>query len=175
MIKNIIFTFIYSLLLTSFVTAQTTVKWNDSLVNINGKKICETILLVKDSKPTFLTEYHYWFDKTAKSHIVHVVKSDITGVKKLVYSIHKYFIPAESIIIKDLEIIVETNKAYAGGGYLTLILNCKEENEDIIYYEKSSSYTDFESKQNINEFSFEANLKSKIELEKLLQQIKKNK
>jgi hypothetical protein len=173
--KKIISTISFLAFVLTIATAQTAIKWNDSIVNFKGNKICQATILGKESKPVLLTEFYYGFDKTTKVHVIHLVKSNITESGTLVYLIYKYIIPANTINTADLKIETAENSGYETGGFLYVTLKCKDDKEDILYYEKSSSFFDFDSEEKTNEFSFEAGLNDKATLEKLIQQIKNNK
>jgi hypothetical protein len=104
-----------------------------------------------------------------------LVKTSIKDGVKSIYLIYKYLIPASSIVASDLIVETAENSSYKTGGFLYVSLRCKDDKEDIITYEKSSHYYDFENENKINEFSFEAALTQKADLEKLIEQIKSNK
>jgi hypothetical protein len=161
--------------LAIFVNAQTSIKWNDSTVIFKGNKVSENLMIDNAKKPSMQSDFYYVFDKITKTHVVHLVKISIKDDVKSIYLIYKYLIPASSIIASDLIVETAENSSYKTGGFLYVSLRCKDDKEDIVTYEKSSHYYDFDNENKINEFSFEAGLTDKAILEKLIQQIKNNK
>ncbi|MBP6430302.1 MAG: hypothetical protein KA319_00870 [Ferruginibacter sp.] len=155
-------------------TAQTSFKWNDSTVSFKGNKVSESIIIDNAKEPSMQSDFYYVFDKSTKTHIVHLVKTSIKDGVKSIYLIYKYLIPASSIVASDLIVETAENSSYKTGGFLYVSLRCKDDKEDIVTYEKSSHYYDFDNENKINEFSFEAGLTDKAILEKLIQQIKNN-
>jgi hypothetical protein len=171
--KTISFISFLVFILTS-ATAQTSFKWNDSTVNIKGNKVSESLIVDNAKKPSMQSDFYYAFDKSTKTHIVNLVKISIKDDVKSIYLIYKYLIPASSIVANDLIVETAENSSYKTGGFLYVSLRCKDDKEDIVTYEKSSHYFDFDNEDKINEFSFEAGLTDKAMLEKLIQQIKNN-
>jgi hypothetical protein len=155
--------------------AQSSFKWKDSTVTIKGTKVSQDVILANGNAASILQEYYYGFDKVSKTHIVHLVKTNITAAGKEIYLIYKYVIPATSINIADLKIETSDNDAYEGKGFLYLTLRCKDDKEDIITYEKGSHFFEFDNENKTNEMSFEASMNDKTALEKLIQQIKNSK
>jgi hypothetical protein len=169
-----IFTIISITILAYACKAQTTIKWNDSTVTFKGSKVSESLMIDNAKKPSMQSDFYYAFDKSTKTHIVHLVKTSIKDGVKSIYLIYKYLIPASSIVASDLIVETAENSSYKTGGFLYVSLRCKDDKEDIVTYEKSSHYYDFDNENKINEFSFEAGLTDKAMLEKLIQQIKNN-
>jgi hypothetical protein len=157
-----------------YTTAQTSFKWNDSTVNIKGNKVSQSILIGEDKIPNTEHDYYYAFDKTTKTHIVHMVITNINANTKSLYVIYKYIIPATSINANKLMVETAENSTYKTGGFLYLSLRCIDNKDDIITFEKSSHYYDFDNEGKTNEFSFEAGLNNKADLEKIIKQIKTN-
>lgn len=155
--------------------AQTSIKWNDSTVTFKGNKVSQSVMVGEDKKPNFLSDFYYAFDKATKTHIVHLVKTTVKGDDKSLYVIYKYLIPANSISADDLIVETAENSSYQTGGFLYVTLKCKDDKQDIVTFEKGSRYYDFDNEDKTNEFSFEAVLTQKADLEKLIQQIKSNK
>lgn len=166
---------ITALICILFSKAQTSFKWNDSIVTFIGTKISQSVIVDSDKKPSMLSDFYYGFDKKTKTHIVHLVKTTVKGDTKSLYVIYKYLIPASSIVTDDLIVETAENSSYKTGGFLYVTLKCKDDKQDIITYEKGSHYYDFDNEDKTNEFSFEAGLTNKADLEKLIQQIKSNK
>lgn len=174
--KKIIITLIVCIaVLASNTYAQTSFKWKDSTVTLTGSKVSQSTLIGTDKKPNRLHEFYYGFNKASKTHILHLVQTNITAGGKELYIIYKYLIPAASINTADLKIETAENDAYEAGGFLYVSLRCKEDKEDIIMTEKGSHYDDFGNESKVNEISFEAGMNDKTVLEKLIQQIKMNK
>ncbi len=167
-----IFTIICITILAYASKAQTIIKWNDSTVTFKGNKVSQSIIIDNNKKPSMQSDFYYAFDKATKTHIVHLVKTSIKEETKSIYLIYKYLIPASSIVANDLIVETAENSSYKTGGFLYVSLRCKDDKEDIITFEKSSHYYDFDNEDKINEFSFEAGLDDKAALEKLIQQIK---
>lgn len=155
-------------------TAQTVIKWNDSTVTFKGNKVSQSIIIDNNKKPSMLSDFYYAFDKATKTHIVHLVKTSIKEDTKSLYLIYKYLIPASSIVADDLIVETAENSSYKTGGFLYVSLRCKDDKQDIVTFEKGSHYYDFDNEDKTNEFSFEAGLTNKAELEKLIIQIKAN-
>jgi hypothetical protein len=172
--KKILFIAIV-LFCTIYCTAQTSFKWNDSTVTFKGNKVSQSILIGEDKSPNAEHDYYYAFDKATKTHIIHMVVTNIKASTKSLYVVYKYLIPAASINADELIVETAENSSYKTGGFLYLSLRCKDSKDDIITYEKSSHYYDFDNEGKTNEFSFEATLNSKADLEKLITQIKNNK
>lgn len=155
--------------------AQTSIKWNDSTVTFKGTKVSESIIIDNNKKPSMQSDFYYAFDKATKTHIVHLVKTSIKEDTKSLYLIYKYLIPASSIVADDLIVETAENSSYKTGGFLYVSLKCKDDKQDIVTFEKGSHYYDFDNEDKTNEFSFEAGLTQKADLEKLIEQIKNNK
>jgi hypothetical protein len=156
-------------------TAQTSIKWKDSTISIAGSKVSENTILANGNTAAMLQEFYYGFDKAAKQHIVHLVKTNVTAQDKQIYLIYKYLIPAAAINAATLKVETAENDAYQGGGFLYVTLKCKNDKEDITSYEKGSHFYDFDNEAKINEISIEAGINDKAALEKVIQQIKNNK
>jgi hypothetical protein len=155
--------------------AQTSFKWKDSTVTIKGTKVSQDIIAANGNAAPMLQEFYYGFDKVTKTHVVHLVKTNITTSGKEIYLIYKYLIPAAAINTANLKVETADNDAYEGKGFLYLTLRCKDDKEDIITSEKGSHFYDFDNQSKTNEMSFEAGINDKAALEKLIQQIKNNK
>lgn len=155
--------------------AQTSFKWKDSTVTIKGTKVSQSTIIGADKKPAKLQEFYYGFDKASKTHVIHLVQTNITAGGKELYIIYKYLVPAASINTADLKIETAENESYESGNFLYVSLRCRENKEDITMTEKGSHFYDFENESKINEFSFEAGMNDNAVLEKLIQQIKMNK
>ena len=156
-------------------TAQTRIKWKDSTITFTGIKVSQSNIVAKGNAAAMLQEFYYWFDKAAKQHIVHLVKTNITAQGKHIYLIYKYLIPAAAITASDLKVETAENDAYEGGGFLYVTLKCKDDKDDITTYEKGSHFYDFDNESKSNEMSFESGMNDKAALEKIIRQIKSNK
>jgi len=173
--KIIIILVVCIAVLASNTYAQTSFKWKDSTVTLKGTKVSQSTLIGTDKKPNRLHEFYYGFDKASKTHILHLVQTNITANGKELYIIYKYLIPAASLNAANLKVETAENDAYEAGGFLYVSLRCKEDKEDIMMTEKGSHFYDFENESKVNEFSVEAGMNDKAVLEKLVQQIKMNK
>ncbi|MFC4262797.1 hypothetical protein ACFOWM_07915 [Ferruginibacter yonginensis] len=167
-------TLLFALVVNAVVAQTTSLKWNDSTVTFLGSKIGATVVLGKNNKPALQSTFYYGFDKAAKMHVFHLVKTDISTPDMKYYLIYKYLVPATAVNTSNLKVEKVDNIAVEGGFYAYVSLKCKDDVECFTFYEKGSHYDDFGNESKTDEFTIEASVAEMPALEKLIQQIKNN-